>query len=227
MFTIDEVYEYVDTYLINIMRRTMRVHGVFPLTLIRFTEDSNSPNGYHIDPIATNTSGFGIYDTESYESTFKDDIIATASNPKVLAIVYALPFDDVQDETSEEHTGTFVFFGIHMRTPDSKGETISDARLMYYKTEKIGDNDPSKETWLRERQDEYLLDYLGKQGIDPTELSDPELDQLREEFINGSWKDLKPEYYDQVTNSLWGAVPRDVQEHPIQSPFKFDSDWES
>lgn len=227
MLNIDEIREYVDNYLINIMRRTMRVHGVFPLTLIRFLEDSSYPNGFHIDPISAKTAGHGIYDTEEFETVFKNDIIAAGSNPKVLALVYALPFDDAEDEVSGDHTGPFVFFGIHMRSTDSKGVEISDARLMYYKTDKIGADDPSKEMWLNELQDEYLLDYMGKKGIDPSELSEPELDKVREEYVTTSWTNLKPEYYEQITNSLWGAVPRDVQEHPIESPFKFDSDWKS
>lgn len=227
MLTIDEIREYVDNYLINIMRRTMRVHGVFPLTMVRFVEDVKHPNGFHIDPISSNTNGFGIYDTEAYETTFKNDISAAASNPNVLAIVYALPFDDAEDEISKDHTGPFVFFGIHMRATDKSGAEISDARLMYYKTEKIGANDPSKDLWISELQDEYLLDYMVKKGIDPDELSEPEIEQVREEYVSTSWEHLKPEYYEQITNSLWGAVPRDVQEHPIDSPFKFDGDWKN
>ena len=221
MVNIDVLRNYVDNYMLEIVRRTIRVHGVFPLALLRVKSDETTPSGFSVDALSSDEPGCGMYDTEDY-SKLKEDAEEAALDPRVIGLVYVLPFDDVTDE-DDNHTGNFLLLGIHVKGVDTE-EGSSDARTMSYEIEEIKDTDSAKDLYYEECKSEYLKDYLGHRNIKLENVTAEEERRVLKEFEETSWKDLKPTYFDIVSHGLWGAIPRDIEGHPVPNPFEFEKD---
>lgn len=221
MVTLDNLRSYVDNYMIEVMRRTIRVHGVFPLALVRVKFDDTSPSGFSVDPLSSDEPGCGMYDTEDFE-TMKLHAVEAANDPKILGLIYVLPFDDVTDE-EDNHTGSFLLIGIHVKGADLEQGT-SDARMMSFEVDEIQDTDGAKDAYMEERKAEYLKDYLGHRNLKLENLTPGERERILNSYVETAWKDLKPVYFDIVSQGLWGAIPREIEGHPVPNPFEFEKD---
>ena len=225
MITIEQAREFADTFLSTWIRKSLRMYGMFPLSLIRLHEDDKAPNGWTSslaecnDEEGNKHQGRTFFLGDDDVPFFSKDLLAMATDPTTLGVVYVLPIQKMEEDGVEK--GPMFIIGIHLRGW-TKAEDRSDMRLMYYTATELLNFMPGDEVYADQFYNDYLLDYI-KARKDLPGLEDVAYDQFKTLFDKTTWPLLKPKFKDFVVNSEWGGD--EIPEHPVSYPFEEDFGW--
>jgi hypothetical protein len=202
---IDDVKEYVDTMFMGIARKVIRRNGVCPLALVKVYADEKSPIGFRTTEVGRVEEGSGLYDTEDF-GRLKDDIVAAGKEEGVIAVVYALPFEDLESEGVKY--GDVLMVGVNAK---ELGEKFSDKKIVFYKTKPIEDD----KDYIESIMEGYRKDYLIAMDVDKDDFVG--CTQAEKEFDENIGPVLEPMYYDVVAGGAWGDLL--MSQHVCPSPF--------
>jgi hypothetical protein len=224
MLTIDKVKDYVDGYLCDSIRKSMRASGGFPVSLIRLYEDNNMSEGWNssLFNVPEDEASLGVptmYFSQEDMDHYEQDIATVSHAPDTLGIISIIPVQEL--EVKGEMTGPLYMIIIHLKGWEKESDR-SDIRLMHYSVAEMTGLLPGEDVYTNQYFDEYLAEYLVSRKAMP-ELAHMTDEQITEMFDKAVWPQVKPKFKEVVSNGMWGNA--DGIENPIDYPFGEEFAW--
>jgi len=205
---IDIIRNYVDKDLLVTARRVVRVHGTYPLGVIKIIKDDSSPKGWRATSLGSREDGEGCYDKAQFEAMSKD-VAAVGDKENVIGVIYIIPYENIKDQYGDDQ-GNTLLVGIHVR---EDGKTYSDKKVLFYKTEALqGEKGEEFKDLVRK---EYEADYLAGSDYEAGDAVSEIL--AKQKFEEEVWDGLCPRFLEVSAGGAWGDVM--LSEHILPSPF--------
>lgn len=205
---IDDIRSYVDDVFLVTAARVARVHGTYPLSIMKVYKDNSKPNGWRVTSLSSSKDGEGCYSKESYPTMCKD-FQESGYEEDLIGSIYTIPYDGILDQAGDDQ-GQVLLVGVHVR---EGGINYSDKKILFYRMEEL--TGESGERFRDAIKEEYRSDYLAGCGLKQGDVLGKLL--ALQKFEGDIWGKLCPVYLDANVGGAWGDAF--LKEHILPSPF--------